>query len=59
MKPLKLHVPVLVELHVSLTAFAHASQKFVSDFIGHLSVQASSQNKQIYCVNAAFSATVH
>ena len=56
---LKLHITVLVELHVLFTAFAHESQKFVLDIIGHLCVQASTQSKQIYCVNAAFSSTVH
>ena len=51
--------PVLLDLQALLTATAHEFQNLVSFVIGHLSLYASLQNKQMYCTNTDCSFAVH
>ena len=54
-----MHRPVLKELHVLLTELAQAFQKASFFIVGHLSVHASSQNRQICCTRAEISSEDH
>lgn len=59
LKFIKFYKPVLEELQVLLTEFAQAFQKASFFMVGHLSVQASSQNKQMCCTRAEISCADH
>ena len=51
--------PVLEELYVLFTELAQAFQKALFFIVGHLSVHASSQNRQICCTRVEISAEDH